>query len=74
MALISVTQFAQKHSQDTGRVRRLIAQGRIPAQKIGSQWVIEEETPWPQDQRIKSGQYKDWRKKYPGKQAEEPSV
>jgi len=68
MALISVTQYAQLHGQDTGRVRRLIAQGRIPAQKIGSQWAIEECTPWPLDQRVKTGQYKDWRKKLHSKE------
>ena len=55
MALLSVKEYAAKHGQDGGRVRLLIAQGRIPAEKIGSQWAIDEDTPWPADQRVKSG-------------------
>lgn len=70
MTLISVAQYAALHGQDVGRVRRLIGEGRIPAQKIGKQWTIEETTPWPQDTRIKTGKYRDWRKK---KNSEEPS-
>lgn len=72
MALISVTQFAKKHNQDVGRTRRLILEGRIPATKIGSQWAIEEDTPWPADQRVKSGKYVNWRKK-PQPEADSPS-
>lgn len=63
MALISLAQYAERYGKDGGNLRRLIAQGRIPAQKIGSQWAIEETTPWPQDNRIKSGKYRNWRKK-----------
>lgn len=63
MALLSVKEYAARHGQDGGRVRLLIAQGRIPAKKIGSQWAIDEDTPWPADQRVKSGAYRNWRKK-----------
>ena len=34
MALLSVKEYAAKHGQDGGRVRLLIAQGRIPAEKM----------------------------------------
>lgn len=60
---LSVTEFAALHGKDPGNVRRLILQGRIPAQKIGSQWVIPAGTLPPADGRVKSGKYKNWRKK-----------
>ncbi len=63
MSLLSVKEYAALHNQDGGRVRRLIADGRIPAQKIGAQWVIDDATPWPEDKRVKSGEYRNWRKK-----------
>ena len=55
---ISVTQFAQKFGKDVGNVRKLIKDGRIPAIKIGNQWAIP-----PADKRVKSGEYRNWRKK-----------
>lgn len=59
---LSVSEFAALHGKDPGNVRRLIQQGRIPAQKIGSQWVIPADAQPPADKRVKSGKYKDWRK------------
>lgn len=70
MALISVKEYAAKHGQDGSRVRLLIGQGRIPAIKVGNQWCIEEETPWPADMRVKSGAYRNWRKKPDEKQSD----
>lgn len=60
--LISVTQYAQKHGKDVGTVRKLILAGRLPAQKIGHQWAIREDEPFPADARVKSGAYRNWRK------------
>ena len=60
---ISVTQYSQKHNIDGGDVRRLIASGRISAIKIGNQWAIKADEPRPADMRVKSGKYKNWRKK-----------
>jgi len=54
---LSVSEFCALHGKDPGNVRRLIQQGRIPAQKIGSQWVIPAEAVPPADKRIKSGRY-----------------
>lgn len=62
MEYLSVSQWCQLHKKDPGNVRRLIAQGRIPAQKIGNQWVIQADALPPPDKRIKSGKYKNWRK------------
>lgn len=60
---LSVSEYASKYGMDVGNVRRLILQGRILAIKIGNQWAIPADTPKPEDKRIKSGKYKDWRKK-----------
>jgi len=60
---LSVTQFGVLHNLDGGYIRKMIAAGRIPATKIGNQWVISADTPKPDDMRVKSGKYKDWRKK-----------
>ena len=60
---ISVTQFAQKFGKDVGNVRKLIKDGRIPAIKIGNQWAIPADAEPPADQRVKSGEYRNWRKK-----------
>lgn len=60
---LSVSQFAEKFGKDPGNVRRLIANGRIPAVKIGNQWAIPANAEPPADQRVKSGEYRNWRKK-----------
>ena len=61
---LSVTQFAKLHGLDTANIRKLIKHGRLPeATKIGSQWCIPADTPKPEDRRVKSGQYRGWRKK-----------
>lgn len=60
---LSVTEYAQLVGKDTGGIRRLIAAGRLPAVKVGKQWCIEAGTPYPEDRRVKSGAYKNWRKK-----------
>lgn len=61
--LLSVAEWAQLHGKDPGNVRRLIQQGRIPAQKVGNQWVISADIQPPPDKRVRSGKYKNWRKK-----------
>ena len=59
---ISVSQFAEKFKMDVSRIRRLIAAGRIPADKIGNQWAIPKDAMPPEDARIKTGKYINWRK------------
>lgn len=60
---LSVTQFAEKYGKHAANVRKLIADGRIPAIKIGNQWAIPADAEYPADKRIKSGEYRNWRKK-----------
>lgn len=58
---LSVKEYARLHSKDSGNVRRLLASGRLEGQKVGKQWIIPEDTPYPNDKRIISGQYRNWR-------------
>lgn len=61
---LSVSQFAAKYKKDPGNIRRLIADGRIPAVRIGNQWAIPSDVTPPPDKRVKSGAYRNWRKKH----------
>lgn len=54
---LSVSEFSALHGKDPGNIRRLILQGRIPAQKIGNQWAIPSDAALPADKRVKSGKY-----------------
>lgn len=61
MGLISIAEYAKK----CGKSRRTINQmcnngGFKTAVKIGRNWVIDEDEPYP-DRRVKSGKYKNWR-------------
>ena len=60
---LSVSEFAERTGKDVGNIRRLILAGRIPAVKIGKQWAIPAGTEYPADARVKSGAYRNWRKK-----------
>ena len=58
MALVSVTEYAKLHGKDPGNVRKMLLCGRLSGYKIGKQWVIDEDTQYPKDNRIKNGKYK----------------
>ena len=60
---LSVTKYARLHGKDPGNVRRLLASGRLNGQKVGRQWIITENTPYPDDSRITTGKYCGWRKR-----------
>ncbi|MEG1433016.1 DNA-binding protein [Eubacterium sp.] len=68
MALISIQEYAQKNGKAQTTVRQKAAAGGFEtARKIGRNWVIEEDEPYT-DNRVKSGKYRDARKKNkPGK-------
>ena len=63
MDYISVTEYAKKYNLEPSGVRRALSQGRLSGQKVGSQWIIPSDAPLPTDARVKSGKYKNWRKK-----------
>lgn len=62
MALITLKKWAAAHKLTDSAARRRAIRGTLPAVKMGRDWFIEEDTP-NTDARIKSGKYKDWRKK-----------
>ena len=64
--LLSVAQWAERYGKDARNARRLIAEGRLAAIRIGGRWAIDSDTQPPPDARVKSGKYKDWRKKSAG--------
>ena len=60
---LTVKEFSEKFGKDRFNVLRLIHDGRIPAQKLGSQWIIPADATPPPDARVKSGKYRGARKK-----------
>lgn len=45
-------------------VQIMCADGKIPgAAKLGREWAVPAASQRPQDKRVTSGKYKDWRKK-----------
>ena len=62
--LISLAKYAEKHGKCQESARKMAQRGGFQtAQKIGRNWVIDSEEPWP-DSRVKSGEYIGWYKKY----------
>ena len=63
--LISLTQYAALHGKNESSARRMALLGRFQtAAKIGRNWLIDDQEPWPGDRRVKSGNYADWREKH----------
>lgn len=63
--LISLKEYAEMHNRAPSSIRDLVQRGRLMATLIGKTYVIDSDTPYPVDKRVKSGGYKDWRKKNP---------
>jgi len=60
--LIPLVEYAKRHGRDNSAARHMALRGGFKtAQKMGRDWVIDEDEPYP-DNRIKSGEYKNWRK------------
>lgn len=61
---ISLAEYAEKHGKSQVTARQTAQRGAFKtAQKIGRNWVIDSEEPWPEDKRLKSGKYRGWRTK-----------
>ncbi len=60
---LSVSEYAKLHGKDPGNVRRLLASGRLSGQKVGKQWIISGDTPYPRDKRETSGRYSHLKKR-----------
>lgn len=62
--LISLAEYAEKHGKRQESARKMAQRGGFQtAQKIGRNWVIDSEEPWP-DRRVKTGEYIGWYEKY----------
>lgn len=62
--LISLAEYAEKHGKCQESARKMAQRGGFEtARKIGRNWVIEDDEPWP-DRRLKSGKYTGWYEKY----------
>ena len=46
MSLITLKEYASRIGKDPVVVRQKILRGNLPAQKIGRDWLIEEDTPY----------------------------
>ena len=61
---ITAKEAAEKWGVCTRRVQYMCSIGIIPGvTKFGNVWVLPETVEKPADGRIKSGKYKNWRKK-----------
>lgn len=57
--LISLSEYAKIHDRSAVSVRQMAQRGRFKtAQKIGWNWAIDENEPYP-DNRVKLGKYKN---------------
>ena len=61
--LLLLNEYAARVGKSPRTVRQKCALGHLPgAVKMGRDWFIPADAPYT-DSRIKSGQYKNWRKK-----------
>ncbi len=59
----TVTEFSKLTGKDPGNIRRMLINKEIHGEKLGSQWIIPKQTILPADKRVKSGEYRNWRKR-----------
>lgn len=59
----TLLEYAERIGKDPGNLRRMLIKGQINGEKLGKQWIIPKDTEVPPDARIKSGKYKNWRKR-----------
>lgn len=63
MGMIPLKDYALKHGRNPATFRQKAIRGGFQtAQKIGRDWMIDEDELYI-DRRVKSGEYVDWRKK-----------
>ena len=61
----TITETAEEWGISSRRVQILCSEGRIDgAAKLGRTWAVPAEAVKPKDEREKTGEYKNWRKKH----------
>jgi hypothetical protein len=59
-----ISEIAKEWGISERRINTLCLQGRIEgAEKFGNVWAIPEDAKKPTDERITTGEYRNWRKK-----------
>lgn len=59
----TVSQYAKISGKDPGNIRRMLIQGKMQGEKVGTQWLIPKGSEYPKDRRVKSGDYHNWRQR-----------
>lgn len=60
---ISIAEYRQKVGKSPYTIKQGIQSGRFPdAEKIDGKWMLPEDTELT-DRRVKSGEFRNWRKK-----------
>lgn len=63
MDFLTIKEVAEKWNVTPRRIQKMCADGRIPgAKKFGRDCAIPADTEKPIDARVKTGQYRNWRK------------
>ena len=57
----TVNEYAAIMNKDSSNIRKLLINGKIHGEKLGRQWIIPKDTVYPTDNRVKSGDYRNWR-------------
>jgi hypothetical protein len=61
---VTIREIAENWKLTPRRVQLMCANGEIPgALKFGNAWAVPEDAERPVDGRVKSGKYRNWRKK-----------
>jgi hypothetical protein len=60
---IPLSEYADRSGVDASGLRRKLAAGEIDGIKISRSWFVPASTPDAADGRVKSGNYRNWRKK-----------
>lgn len=59
----TVSEYSKLTGKDPGNIRRMLINGNLTGEKLGKQWIIPKAEQYPADRRIRSGNYRNWRKK-----------
>lgn len=62
--LVPIAEYAARIGLTANAIRRRCIRGTLPGVKMGRDWFIPADTPYT-DNRVKTGDYKNWRKKQP---------
>lgn len=61
----TIREIAERWGLTNRRVQKMCEEGKIPGvTKFGRAWVLPADAVRPVDERLTTGEYKDWRKKY----------